>query len=152
MKRVGLDTNILAYFAGVDRGAQDAEKIRRARDMVAELGKTVWFVVPTQVLGELFNVLARTGLSREAAKAIVVRIHDTFEPAAGGAATMMAALDLAVLTQLQIWDALIVNIAADAGCAILLTEDMQDGFRWRDLTIVNPVSDHASDKLAVLLR
>ena len=78
MIRVGLDTNILAYLAGVDRGAQDAEKIRRARDVVAELGKTVWFVVPTQVLGELFNVLTRTGTSREAAKAIVVRFHDTF--------------------------------------------------------------------------
>lgn len=152
MIRVGLDTNILAYLAGVDRGVDDAEKIRRSRDLVAELGKTVWFVVPTQVLGELFNVLARTGLSREAAKAIVVRIQDTFEPADGGAATMMAALDLAVLTQLQVWDALIVNIAADAGCAVLLTEDMQDGFRWRGLTLVNPLSDRAPDRLTVLLR
>ena len=65
---------------------------------------------------------------------------------------MMAALDLAVLTQLQVWDALIVNTAADAGCAVLLTEDMQDGFRWRRLTIVNPLADQASDRLAVLLR
>jgi predicted nucleic acid-binding protein len=150
MIRVGLDTNILAYLAGVDRGVDDAEKIRRARDVVAQLGKTVWFVVPTQVLGELFNVLARTGLSREAAKAIVVRFHDTFEPAAGGAATMIAALDLAVMTQLQVWDALIVNTAADAGCAVLLTEDMQDGFRWRGLTLVNPLSDQASGRLAML--
>ena len=152
MIRVGLDTNILAYLAGVDRGAQDAEKIRRARDVVAELGKTVWFVVPTQVLGELFNVLTRTGTSREAAKAIVVRVHDTFEPAAGGAETVMAAVDLAALTQLQVWDALIVNTAADAGCAVLLTEDMRDGFRWRGLTLVNPLSDQASGRLAMLLR
>ena len=90
MIRVGLDTNILAYLAGVDRGVDDADKIDRARAVMARLGGTVWFVVPTQVLGELFNVLTRTGLSREAAKAIVVRFHDTFEPASGGAATMMA--------------------------------------------------------------
>jgi predicted nucleic acid-binding protein len=152
MIRVGLDTNILAYLAGVDRGVEDAEKIRRARDVVAELGKSVWFVVPVEVLGELFNVLARTGLSREAAKAIVVRIHDTFEPVDGGAAAMMAALDLAVLTKLQVWDALIVNTAADAGCTVLLTEDMQDGFRWRGLTLVNPLSDQASERLALLPR
>ena len=152
MIRVGLGTKILAYLAGVDRGVDDADKIDRARDVMARLGGTVWFVVPTQVLGELFNVLTRTGLSREAAKAIVVRFHDTFEPASGGAATMMAALDLAVLTQLQVWDALIVNTAADAGCAVLLTEDMQDGFRWRGLTLINPLSDQASDNLARLLR
>jgi predicted nucleic acid-binding protein len=151
MIRVGLDTNILAYIAGVDRGAEDGEKIRRARDLLATPGKPLWFVVPAQVLGELFNMLTRTGMSREAAKSIVVRFHDTFEPVGGGASAMMAAVDLAVATRMQVWDALILNAAADAGCAVLLTEDMQDGFRWRGVTILNPLSEQASDRLAALL-
>jgi predicted nucleic acid-binding protein len=64
MRRVAIDTNILAYLAGVERGAHDAEKISRAREVMTQLSGKVWFVIPAQVLGELFNVLTRTGLSR----------------------------------------------------------------------------------------
>jgi predicted nucleic acid-binding protein len=65
---------------------------------------------------------------------------------------MLAALDLAVLTKLQVWDALIVSTAADAGCAVLLTEDIQDGFRWRGLTLIDPLTEQAPACLAALLR
>jgi hypothetical protein len=36
--RIALDTNILAYLAGVDRGVADGAKIDRAREVVAGLG------------------------------------------------------------------------------------------------------------------
>ena len=46
---------------------------------------------------------------------------------------MLAATDLAVDRDLSIWDAVILAAAADAGCRLLLSEDMQDGFAWRGL-------------------
>ncbi|MBP0661679.1 hypothetical protein J8J07_22440, partial [Mycobacterium tuberculosis] len=48
------------------------------------------------------------------------------------------ALVLAVEQHLQVWDALILAVAEEAGCETLLSEDLQDGFRWRRLTVVNP--------------
>lgn len=151
MIRVGLDTNILAYLAGVDRGGADAGKIDRAREVIARLRSGARFIVPTQTLGELFTVLLRTGLARDEARALVLRFDQAFEAADSGRATMMSALDMAVTAQVQVWDALIVNAAADAGCAMLLSEDMQDGFTWRGLTIVNPLTPTPHAKLAAML-
>jgi hypothetical protein len=34
---------------------------------------------------------------------------------------------------------LIVTAAAEAGCALLLSEDMPDGFLTRGLTVINPL-------------
>ena len=31
-----------------------------------------------------------------------------------------------------------VAVAAEVGCRLLLSEDMQDGFSWRGVTVVNP--------------
>jgi predicted nucleic acid-binding protein len=64
---------------------------------------------------------------------------------------MMAAMDMAVIHRFQVWDALIVNAAAGAGCAMLLSEDMQDGFTWRGLTIINPLAEPPHAKLAAML-
>ena len=40
--------------------------------------------------------------------------------------------------QLGIWDAVILASAADAGCRLLLSEDLQDGFSWSGVTVANP--------------
>lgn len=53
-------------------------------------------------------------------------------------ACFIAALDLAVDHQLQFWDSLILAIAARARCRVLLSEDMQQGFIWGGVTVVNP--------------
>ncbi len=36
------------------------------------------------------------------------------------------------------WDALIVRAAMKGGCETLYTEDLQDGRKFGDLTVVNP--------------
>jgi len=41
--------------------------------------------------------------------------------------------------QLSIWDSLIVEAAADAGCDILWTEDLATGSTIRGVTVVNPL-------------
>ena len=150
MIRVGLDTNILAYLVGVDRDAADRDKINRVRRLLADVTGKAQFVVPTQALGELFAVLIRTGAAREVAKDIVLRFHAAFEVAEITSAMFLSAMDLAVTARFQIWDALIVNAAAEAGCAMLWSEDMQDGSTWRGMTVINPLSATPHPKLAGL--
>jgi predicted nucleic acid-binding protein len=65
--------------------------------------------------------------------------------------TAVAAADLVVDHRLQFWDALIVTAAADAGCTILLSEDMHHDFVTRGLVIVDPFREKTHPKLAALL-
>jgi predicted nucleic acid-binding protein len=45
---------------------------------------------------------------------------------------------LAADHRFDIWDACIIAAAADAGCRLLLSEDLADGLTWRGLTLANP--------------
>ena len=53
-------------------------------------------------------------------------------------ATMLQAIALATEHGLQIWNAVILAAAAEARASLLLSEDMQDGFTWRGVTVANP--------------
>jgi len=46
---------------------------------------------------------------------------------------------------MQIWDALILAVAAENRCRLLLSEDLHDGFIWRGVTVVDPFdgTEHA---------
>jgi len=54
------------------------------------------------------------------------------------AEAMLAAADLATDHQLGIWDAVILSAASRSGCRLLLSEDLQEGFTWAGVTVVNP--------------
>jgi predicted nucleic acid-binding protein len=151
MTRVALDTNILAYLAGVSRDARDDAKIDQTRDLIARLGSGVSLLAPAQTLGELFVVLRRGEASADEARAVLIEFAQAFGSSASEPKTIVAAADLVVDHKLQFWDALILTAAADAGCTLLLSEDMQDGFVTRGLTVVNPLRDSLNTKLVALL-
>jgi predicted nucleic acid-binding protein len=151
MTRVALDSNILAYLAGVSRAAADGPKIDAVRALINKLGEAVSLIAPAQTLGELFVVLLRGGASAEDARAILLEFSGAFGTAASEGRTMLAAADLAVDHKLQFWDALIVTAAAEAGCTLLLSEDMEHGFVTRGLTVVNPLHQDPHPRLAALL-
>ena len=65
---------------------------------------------------------------------------------------MVAALDLATDHQLAIWDAVIISAASQAGCRLLLSEDLHDGFSWGGVTVVNPFASPRHELLESLLR
>lgn len=138
MKLIGLDTNFLAYLAGVGRSVDDDRKINAARALMTELNGKVGFVVSAQALGDLFVVLNRSGASREEAQVIVATFSDDLDRVGTTPELLDKALDLAVLHKLQMWDAIIVTASMAAGCTLLLSEDMQHGFRAGPMTIVNP--------------
>jgi len=135
--RIALDTNVLAYA----EGAGEAGRCDTARELVADLPDGA-AIIPAQALGELFNVLTRKLLrSRERARTAVLEWADSFEVADTSWRAFQAALDLCTDHELQVWDALILSVAAENQCRILLSEDLQQGFTWRGVTVVNPFAE-----------
>jgi predicted nucleic acid-binding protein len=145
--RVALDTNILAYAEGVN----GAERRDAAVTLIRQFPPGAP-IVPVQVLGELFNVLVRkAGRSRRDARDAVLSWSETFVVIETSSGIMLAAADLAKDHQLGIWDAVIVAVAARSGCRLLLSEDMQDGFTWAGVTVVNPFASPRHALLQALL-
>lgn len=145
--RIALDTNILAYAEGVN----GVEKRDIALELVRNLPQES-AVIPVQVLGELFNVLCRkAGKSRIEAREALLGWSDTFPVVATAPEVMMAAADLAADHRFGIWDALILSVSAQAGCRLLLSEDLQDGFTWGGVTVANPFASPRHALLESLL-
>ncbi|MGE0256239.1 MAG: PIN domain-containing protein [Alphaproteobacteria bacterium] len=145
--KAALDTNILAYAEGVNDGDRRASVLDLLRRLPAD---TV--VLPAQVLGELFAVLVRrAGRSRAEARDALLGWRDAYAVAETSPAALVAAADLATDHRLGIWDAVVLAVAAEAGCRLLLSEDMQDGFTWGGVTVANPFADPRHDLLRVLL-
>ena len=149
--RIAFDTNVLAYIAGVDRHADDGPKIETSRALLRQLRGRAALIAPIQGLGELFVVLTRSGASRDEARETVLRMAQSFGTADSNNAAFLSAIDLAATHKLQFWDALILNAAAEAGCTLLLSEDMSSGFAWRGTVVVDPFAPSPDERLARLL-
>jgi predicted nucleic acid-binding protein len=149
--RIALDSNVLIYYAGVNRSASDIAKIATIRTLIDELETIVPLYAPVQTLGEMFVVLRRSGASADFARSAVLEFAEAFECPPSAAPDLVAALDLVIDHRMQLWDALILCAAAEAGCTILLSEDMQDGFVARGVTVVNPLAAKLHPKLAAVL-
>lgn len=132
MVAVGLDSNLLVY-AEIHA---DSDKGRRSISLVE---RSVGGVIPAQALGELLRVTQRKapalfsgvcdGLDRYRRNFRIPQTTDS---------TIAAAAALALEHKLQFWDCVICVAAAQAGAAVLLSEDMQDGMDIRGLKIVSP--------------
>src|SRR5580704_2395905 len=121
--RLALDSNVLAYAEGVN----GAVRKKGTLDLIARLPEQSTFI-PVQALGELFHVLVRkAGRSPARARAAILSWQDTFPVIETSSSVMLAATDLAVGHQLNIWDAVILSASAAVGCRLLLSEDMQPG-------------------------
>jgi predicted nucleic acid-binding protein len=144
--KVALDTTILVYAEGVNGIQRKAE----ARAILDRLPDPI--VLPVQALGELFNVLVRkAGRNESDARQAVIGWRISYEVIETSAEVMLAALDLAQ-RHFSLWDAVIVCAAAEAGCQLLLSEDMQDGFVWKGVTIVNPFDRPSHPLLEAMLK
>ncbi|TWJ19650.1 PIN domain-containing protein [Geobacter argillaceus] len=132
--RVTFDTNILAYAEGVGDAARRDSTMELLGRLPAES-----VLLPAQVLGELYRVLTgKAQHSPDTTRSIVLQWADSFEVVDSTWTAFQAAFDLTVDHGLQIWDALILAVTAENRCRMLLTEDLQHGFTWRGVTVVNP--------------
>jgi predicted nucleic acid-binding protein len=125
-----LDSNVLVYLV-----SSDARKAERASEVVAEGG-----VVSVQVLNEVAHVLRRkAGFDWRETAQFLEWLVGLLEVRPIDAAIQRRGLALAERFGLSVWDGTIAASAEDAGCAILATEDMQDGLRLAPgLRIENP--------------
>lgn len=145
--RVALDTNVLAYAEGVG----DVARRDISLDLLTHLDPAL-ILLPAQTLGELFLVL--TGKARRSgalARTAVLGWADSFDVADSRWSSFQAALDLAADHGLSMWDSLILAVAAEGLCRILLSEDFQAGFTWRGVTVVNPYATERSSLLMAAL-
>ena len=134
MISIALDTNILAYAENTNGEAMK----QAALDLVGRLSPEST-LLPVQTLGELFNVLVKKARwSRADAEKAVLSWGDTFPLIETSSSVVLAATTLARHHQIGFWDAVMLSAAADAGCRLLLSEDLQDGFSWSGVTVTNP--------------
>ena len=125
-----LDTNVLIYAF-----AADDPRSARAESVLAEGG-----VIGVQILNEFTNVTRRK-LRWDWAQ--IEAALEVIEALAGPAAPLTpaihaSALKLARERELSFYDALVVAAAQDAGCQVLLSEDLQHGQRFGALVVENP--------------
>lgn len=143
--KVAVDTNTLAYAEGVN----GADLRRRAIDVIKSIPAHN-IVLPAQVLGELFAVLVRKDRwPPDEARQAVTWWMDGYETVETSPAVLAVAFSLAVDHRVPVWDAVILSVAANARCRVLLSEDMQDGFSWNGVTVVNPFRDVPNILLAM---
>jgi predicted nucleic acid-binding protein len=128
------DTNVLVYAD--DKAAR--AKQRRALDLIAEHRRARTGVVSLQVLQEYFvTVTRKLHLDPRIARRKVELIAE-FDVASPEVADILAAIDLHRLHGVSFWDALVLRAAKQAGCSILLSEDMQGNREIDGVQIVNP--------------
>jgi predicted nucleic acid-binding protein len=144
---LAIDTNVLAYAEGVN----GRQKKAAALELIDGLTPEATFV-PAQALGELFNVLVRKARrTRDEAAKAVLSWGDAFPLIESSGEVLLAALDLSQTPQLSIWDATWLSAAAVARCRLLLSEDLQEGFTWRGVTVTNPFRVDRHPLLAAVL-
>lgn len=122
-RRFTLDSNILVYAANVTAGAKQEASQR----IVLASGRSDC-VLTLQAVSEFYWVVTRKRIVPSALAA--ERANDlltAFRCVPASESAIRAALPHAVAGRAAYWDALLITTAAEAGCNLLLTEDMHDG-------------------------
>jgi predicted nucleic acid-binding protein len=132
--RTFLDTNILVY-------ADDAlypVKQSKSIELITTLRSRRTGVISLQVLQEYFVTVTRKqkldpGIARDQVEYFLGFI--VAEPKVND---ILAAIDMHRLLGFSYWDALVLRMAKQAGCRVILSEDMQHGRFVDGVEIVNP--------------
>ena len=133
-ERSFVDTNVLIYAEASD----EPVKQRAALALLKQLFDEVQGVLSTQVLQEYCNVAINRLRLPAAHVRAQLELYEQFEVVQVTPTIIHAGLDLHQTRSLAFYDAIIVASAQAAGCAVLLSEDMNAGETVRDLRIVNP--------------
>ena len=134
LTRTFLDTNILVYGDDGD----EPEKQRKALDLIAVHRQMRTGVVSLQVLQEYFTVVTRKKKLDPGIARTKVEIYSRFHLGEPGVSDILAAIDIHRLHGFSYWDALVLRMAKQTGCRVLLSEDMQHGQDFDGVRIVNP--------------
>jgi predicted nucleic acid-binding protein len=128
-----LDTNVLVYAFDTS----DRQKQSRALSVLAEQPSAT---ISTQVLLEWFSAVTRklTPAMEPARATAALETLSRLDVVPADAELVVRAAQTSLDHRLSIWDAMIIESAAVAGCRTLLTEDLNDGQAIRGVRIENP--------------
>jgi predicted nucleic acid-binding protein len=132
--RIAVDSNILLYAEGLND--------ERRRDLAVSLLEMIGpdaLVLPLQAMGEVLMALMRK--AHRDADYSVGRVRDWLMRYAWQETSeevFRGALEIVERHKLSIWDSIILSSAHAAEASVLLSEDLQDGFTWKAVTVVNP--------------
>ncbi|MDE2447214.1 MAG: PIN domain-containing protein [Alphaproteobacteria bacterium] len=109
-------------------------------------------VIPVQAAGEALNWLIKKGkVPKALASQRIANWLELYASQPTSLAVVAAARELVSHHDFQVWDSVILAASAEASADILISEDMQDGFHWRGVTIVNPFRPKPSPHLQKLI-
>ena len=133
-QRFTLDTNLLVYAVDLDAGPRHTAAVQIVRGAAS---RDCWLTL--QAISEFYAAVTRKGYASPGEAATTASDWlQTFPCAAVSASAIRAALGDAVAGRASYWDALLVATAAEAGCALILTEDLADGAMLGGVAIHNP--------------
>ncbi len=136
-ERFFVDTNVLLYTAD----PADPAKQRAARLWLTALWEQGAGSLSWQVLHEFYvNAVRKFRVPAPKARA-TVEVFASWQPIETGFGLIQRAWHWTDEAQLTYWDGLIVAAAEQAGCAWLLSEDLQAGRKLGSVTVVNPFHD-----------
>jgi predicted nucleic acid-binding protein len=138
MQAVFVDSKILIY----SQDASDPHRRARAKEWVDQLWRTRLGRISYQVLREVYVNLTRKipNPVPQAKARTLVRLFLAWNPRPEDNEFFEIAWDIENRFQLSWWDSMIAASARLSRCDFLLTEDLQDGLRLDDLTVLNPFS------------
>ena len=147
---VTLDSNILVHAADT----RDPAKHDAAIELVAAAAKSR-SKLGLQAIGEFFVVCTRK--LRFPAPIIHKRVEDlltAFETFSHTRSALSQAAALAASGRYFLWDAVLLASAEEAGCTLMLSEDMADGAKLGRIAVSNPfrpdgLSEVARDALGL---
>lgn len=131
-----VDANILVYAHDASAGAKKAV----AESLLTRLWETGSGATSIQVLQEFYVTVtakvARPLTTDEAtARLEEFAVWPVFSPTV---TDLKSAIELAQQSRIAFWDAMIVHAAAESGCSVLWTEDLNDGQVIKGVRIGNP--------------
>lgn len=135
---IALDTNLLVYV----HDQKDPTKQAQARSVMETLAERSDVAVALQVLGELYAVLTRKlGQPPQLARQATLSVATAFQTYGYTLMDVERALLLAENGVSSYWDGLLLSASEQAGCRLLLTEDLQNGFHFGSLEVLSPFSE-----------
>ena len=144
---VFVDTNVLVYA----RDLREKAKQPVAAQWIAQLWRDRTGRIGTQVLSEFYVTVTRKlkpGMPPAQAWD-EVNAFLSWHPQAVDAALLRRAYQIEQRYRLSWWDSAVVGAAQLQDCALLLTEDLQDGAVFGSVTVRSPFTLAAEDPRAI---
>jgi predicted nucleic acid-binding protein len=132
--RIFLDTNILVYSLLDNDEPKHAQALK-----LMEALKGNYLFISTQVVNELYVTLLKHGLEEKEVDARIKKVIEIYNIPFTTVLTLKTGWSIRKKYKLSYWDCIILASALESDCAIIYTEDMQDGLKVEGkLEVINP--------------